>query len=216
MMKAAAVLCALLSAVALALDDDGAAHAAKIYKWTDAQGNVIYSDTPRPGAIEMDIPTEPAGIVPVPPQEPTKPGEGTAQPAAGYDALTVRSPAEGQVLENPGGWVNVSLAVTPALRTAEGHAIRLRLDGQTLAARYPGSEIAIPDVQRGEHMLEAEVVDRAGAVLITSAVVTFTVHEASSQAPEGPEIYPPATPGQPYPPVYSPVYPPQRPRPAPR
>ena len=219
-MKAAAILGALLLAMPVA------AHAAKIYKWTDPQGNVIYSDTPRPGAVEIEVPTEPAGIVPVPPRDAAQPSQPAAQPAA-YQTLTVVSPADQQVLENIGGLVNVSLALAPSLQVAEGHAIRLRLDGRTLGTRYPGAEIALPNVERGEHTLAAEVVDRAGAVLIASAAVSFTVHEPSSEAPAGPDIYPPTVPGQVYPPTYPPVYPPQpyppsgrprpdRPRPAPR
>ena len=201
-MKIAALLSALL------LLAPAAASAAKIYKWIDAQGNVIYSDMPRPGAVELDVPTDPAGIVPVPPQEPSKPGATPAE-AAAYRTLKVVTPADQDVLENLGGWVSVSLIVEPALRSAEGHAIRLRLDGQTLATRYPGSEIALPNVERGQHTLEAEVVDPTGATLITSALVAFTLSEPSSQTPAGPDIYPPTYPGQPYPPTYKPVYPPQ-------
>jgi hypothetical protein len=197
-----------------------AAHAAKIYKWTDPQGNVIYSDKPRPGAVELEVPTEPAGIVPVPPQDVAQPRQPAASTAA-YRALTVMSPADRQVVENTVGLVNVSLAVAPALRAADGHALRLRLDGQTLDTRYAGSEIVLTSVQRGEHTLQAEVVDAAGAVLIVSAAVTFTLHEPSSQAPAGPDIYQPTVPGQVYPPTYPPAYPPQpyppqgRPRPQP-
>jgi len=202
-MKAVAILGAVLLIGPIAV------HAAKIYKWTDAQGNVIYSDTPRPGAIEMEIPTEPAGIVPVPPEDLAQPQQPVAQPAAAYEVLSVLSPADQQILENTGGWVNVSLAVAPALRAADGHTIRLRLDGHTLDTRYPGGEIAISNVPRGQHTLEAEVVDPTGAVLISSAAVTFTMQDPSSQAPAGPDIYPPTIPGQPYPRTYPPVYPPQ-------
>ncbi|HEY7757778.1 MAG TPA: DUF4124 domain-containing protein [Burkholderiales bacterium] len=209
-MKAAAILGALL------LLGLSAAQAAKIYKWTDPQGKVIYSDRPRPGAVEIEVPTEPAGIVPVPPRDAAQPGQPASRPAA-YRTLKVVSPADQQVLENIGGLVNVSLSVDPSLQVAEGHAIRLRLDGRTLDTRYPGAEIALSNVERGEHTLAAEVVDRAGAVLIVSAAVAFTLHEPSSQTPAGPDIYPPATPAQPYPPVYDPAYPqqPQQGRPKP-
>src|SRR5512134_563600 len=95
-MRAAATLVALLLAAPLA------AYAAKIYKWTDPQGNVIYSDTPRPGAIEMEVPTEPAGIVPVPPQDRAEPGKRAAQPAA-YDKLNLLAPTDGQIIQSPGG-----------------------------------------------------------------------------------------------------------------
>ncbi len=192
---------------------------AKVYKWTDAQGNVVYSDTPRPGAEEIEILTEPAGIEPVrpekmPPPRPQAPGQV-------YGAVIIASPTEGQILQDPEGWVSVSLAVEPPLQVSQGDAIRLKLDGQTLDTRYTGSEIAIPSVPRGTHTVQAEIVNPAGNVLTASAAVTFHMHAPSAQAPAGPDIYDPVYPGQPYPPTYRPVYPPQpyppqgRPKPAP-
>jgi hypothetical protein len=212
------ILCTQLLAVLL-LFAPLCGHPAKVYKWTDAQGNVIYSDTPRPGAEEIDIPTEPAGIAPVRPEQmpPAKP----QAPGQLYGSMLIASPSEGQVIEDPAGWLNVSLAVEPPLRVSEGDAIRLKLDGQVLDTRYTGSEIAIPSVPRGTHTLQAEVVNPAGNALIASAAVTFHMYAPSAQAPAGPEIYDPVYPGQPYPPVYPPVYPPQpyppqgRPKPVP-
>jgi hypothetical protein len=208
-----ALLCSLLLLAPIG------GQAAKVYKWTDAQGNVIYSDSPRPGAEEIEVPTEPAGIVPVAPGK--MPPAGQAVPREGYGALIVASPSNEQVIEDPGGAVPVSLAVEPPLRTRDGDAVRLNLDGQPLDTRYTGAQIVIPGVPRGTHTLQAQVVDRAGTVLISSAPVTFHMHAPSSQTPAGPDIYQPTYPGQPYPPVYPPVYPPQpyppqgRPKPAP-
>jgi hypothetical protein len=192
---------------------------AKVYKWTDAQGNVIYSDTPRPGAEEIEILTDPAGIAPVRPEQ--MPQSKPQAPGEIYGSVIIAAPAQDQVIEDPAGWVNVSLAVEPPLRVSQGDAVRLKLDGQTLDARYTGSEIAIPSVPRGTHTLQAEIVNPAGNALIASAAVTFHVHAPSAQAPAGPDIYDPVYPAQPYPPTYRPVYPPQpyppqgRPKPAP-
>lgn len=185
--------------------------AAKVYKWTDPQGNVIYSDSPRPGAIEMDVPTEPAGIVPVPPEKfPPK-----SDSNADYGALIIVSPANGAVLDDPEGNVSVSLVLEPALNARRGDSIRLRLDGRQLSASYTDSEIGIANVERGEHLLQADVVNRTGKVLITSAPVNFVQQRPSALAPAGPPtgdqppIYEPVYPPQPYPPTYKPVYPPQ-------
>ena len=182
----------------------GSGEPAKIYKWTDNQGNVTYSDSPRQGAQVLDLPTEPAGIIPAKRTPP--PGR---PPGPAYGTLILASPSEGQILQDPSGRVSVSLAVEPPLRVSQGDAIRLKLDGQTVEPRYTEGEVAIPDVPRGTHTLQAEVVNPAGTVLIASASVTFHVHEPSSQAPAGPDIYDPVYPGQPYPPIYKPVYPPQ-------
>jgi len=189
----------------------GAALGVKIYKSTDAEGNVIYSDSPRPGAVEIEVPTEPAGIVPVPPgQLPPKSASATE-----YGSLIIVSPANNAVLSDPEGNVSVSLVLEPALKTGRGDSIRLRLDGRQLSTSYTDSEISIPNVERGEHLLQADVVNGAGKVLITSAPVNFSQQRASELAPAGPPpgdqppIYEPVYPPQPYPPTYKPVYPPQ-------
>jgi hypothetical protein len=185
--------------------------AAKVYKWTDPQGNVIYSDSPRPGAIEIEVPTEPAGIVPVPPEKLPPPTASSAD----YGALIIVSPANNAVLNDPEGNVAVSLVLEPALKTTRGDSIRLRLDGRQLSASYTDNEISIPNVERGEHLLQADVVNGAGKVLITSAPVTFVQERPSQLAPAGtptgdqPPTYEPVYPPQPYPPTYKPVYPPQ-------
>ena len=194
-------------------------HSAKVYKWTDAQGNVVYSDTPRPGAEEIEILTEPAGIAPVRPEQmpPPKP----QAPGRIYGSVIIAAPSEDQVIQDDSGWLNVSLTVEPPLRVSQGDAIRLKLDGQTLDTRYTGSEIAIPSVSRGTHTGQAEGVNPAGNALIASAAVTFHMHAPSAQAPTGPDTYDPVYPAQPYPPTYPPVYPPQpyppqgRPKPVP-
>lgn len=201
MTRNAALLLTALAALAPA-----ASQGAKVYKWTDAAGNVVYSDTPTRGAEVLDLPTEPAGIAPPPPRQVS-----VKRPPAGplYGALIMASPSEGQLIQDLTGSVSVSLAVEPPLRVSQGDAIRLRLDGQPLDTRYTGNDIAIPGVPRGTHTLQAEVVNPAGNVLIATGSVTFHVQEPSVQAPAGPAIYPQTIPGQPYPPTYKPVYPPQ-------
>lgn len=183
------------------------AGAVEVYKWTDEQGNVIYSDKPHRGAVKIEVPTAPAGIVPVPPEK--IPAQDKGAEAGPYGALIVVSPSSGQMIAESDGAVDVSLALEPALRTNKGDAIRLRLDGQVLEQRYGDVEIGLEAVARGSHTLQAEVVDAAGAVLIASAPVTFNVQAPSALAPAGPDIYQPTTPPPAYPPTYKPVYPPQ-------
>jgi hypothetical protein len=207
-MRVFALLCVTL------LLSPAVASGAKVYKWTDDDGHVLYSDQPRPGAQEIEVPTENAGIEPIPAeQRPAKPPALDA--ISGYGSLIIVAPANNQALDDPEGRVNVSLVVEPALREDQGHALGLRLDGRALETRYAGTDIVIAGVERGRHVLQAEVVDGAGKVLVTSAPVTFVQNRPSQLAPAGPPtgdeppIYDPAYPPQPYPPTYQPVYPPQ-------
>lgn len=173
------------------------AFAAKLYKWTDEQGNVVYSDKPRPGAVQIEVPTAPAGVTPVPADQP--PARPPAAAAGGYDSLIVTAPTDGAVLDDPEGRVDVSLALAPALQTDAGHAIRLRLDGRALEARSDATDMVLADVERGEHVLLAEVVDPTGATLVVSAPVRFVQQRPSARAPRGPDVYPPVYPPQPGP-----------------
>jgi len=63
---------------------------------------VNYSDTPHRGAIEMDVPTDPAGIIPVPPEKMRAPRQPAAEESVeSYGMLTIVSPTNDQVLDNP-------------------------------------------------------------------------------------------------------------------
>jgi len=191
-----AVLCAI---VALG---PGLAVAATIYKSTDEQGKVIYSDEPRPGAVKIEIPTEPAGIVPVPSGEAKAKPPAPAQELPPYRSLTIVAPADDAVVEYGGGWVNVFVSVEPALKVDRGHLVRLRLDGRLLHTGTGATTAAIPDVERGTHTLQAEIVDQTGTVLIVSAPVTFYQHQPFVHG------WPPGLPES-YPPVYPPQHPPR-------
>ena len=93
---------AIMLLLALAFSGTELACAATVYKWTDDQGKVMYSDTPRRGAIEMDVPTEPAGIIPVPPEKMPAPRHPAAEESVeSYGTLTIVSPTNDQVLDNP-------------------------------------------------------------------------------------------------------------------
>jgi hypothetical protein len=197
------VLCAI---VALG---PGLAAAATIYKSTDEKGKVIYSDEPRPGAVKIEIPTEPAGIVPVPSGDAQAKPPPPAQEMPAYRSLTIVSPADDAVVEYSGGWVNVFVSVEPALGVDRGHLVRLRLDGRLLHTGTAGTTIAIPDVERGTHTLQAEIVDQTGTALIVSAPVTFYQQRPFVQGwqPGLPEIYPRV-----YPPQHPPRAHPKQPR----
>ncbi len=66
-MTASALLCALLVLA------PASGQPAKVYKWIDSRGNVVYSDSPRPGAEAIELGTEPAGIVPLRPEQMPQP-----------------------------------------------------------------------------------------------------------------------------------------------
>lgn len=149
---------------------------AEIYRWTDDAGNVIFSDTPRPGAevVELSEPT----IVPAitPPADP-----GKAQPRAvarPYETLAIARPAHDTTVRNT-RTVNVGIEISPRLQTQFGHRLQLLFDGQSVAPPATQTTFTLTDVNRGAHTLQAEIVTVDGNVIEQSPVSQFFVHQAS-------------------------------------
>jgi len=183
------------------------AHADKVYKVVDTDGNVLYTDQPRKGAQEIQIAKQP-------PPTAMASFAATSEDRFRYSAVNFEAPTkEGTVRDNDGN-VKVAVTVVPPLRSDRGDQIKLRLDGGLVDSDLSSPEIVLSGLDQGAHVLQATVTDRAGRVLITSDPVEFYLKHWSLDNPIGPGNYPATYPPQPYTPVYpkqvyTPVYPPQ-------
>lgn len=162
--------------------------AADIYRWTDEQGNVHFSDEPRQGADAYD-PGEPTVVESLPtPAGAANGGDGERErPEAGtrYERFTFSAPQPEENLRGNPGRVTVSLTSTPGL--APEHRIRLTLDGEPV----PGSPSNRPrfqlnGVERGTHRLRATIVDGEGRVLAEAGPLVFYMHRPSVNLPANP------------------------------
>jgi hypothetical protein len=157
---------------------------AQAYTWTDEDGVVHYSDRPQPGAQEVDLGKYKApqgnslARKPLPRRAST--ADDDAVESFSYDSLTVASPAAEETLWNIEGVLNVSLALSPALRS--GHRVQAYFDGTRLETA--GLSFQLQEVYRGEHNLQAEVVDETGRVLIRSQPSRFYVQQTSLIRPQ--------------------------------
>jgi len=162
----------------LALLFAGAAHA-QAYKWVDEDGIVHYSDRPHEGAEIIQLPSYHRPSTPAARPAPAR----TTQPAAeepeeqatGYEHLSVASPASEETLWNLEGTLNVSLDLQPSLRP--GHRVRVYFDGQP--RMVTGTSFQIEEVFRGTHNIQAEILDRAGRLMIRSETNQFYVQQTS-------------------------------------
>lgn len=163
-MRRAAFLLVLVVIPALAV-------AATVYRWVEPDGTVVFSDQPHHGARKMIIP--PANVY-----EPGKfpnpmPAASTTQGAAPYRILRISTPAPDATVRRNNGDVTVRMEVKPPLRTDRGQVIALVLDGKRLAKRYRAPQAVLRNVDRGTHTLQAQIVNGAGKVLMSSPSVTF-------------------------------------------
>ena len=157
---------------------------AQAYTWTDEDGVVHYSDRPQPGAEEVDLGrySAPQGNSlarkPLPRRSST--ADIDSPDTFSYDSLTVASPAAEETLWNIESVLNVSLALSPGLQS--GHRVRVYYDGTPLESA--GLSFQLQGVYRGEHNLQAEVLDETGTVMIRSQPSRFYVQQTSVLNPQ--------------------------------
>jgi hypothetical protein len=159
------------------------------WRWVDADGTVHYSDRPVPGATEVYLP-DAATPAPIPQPSPAAsqsapvaavPVEQSAQ----YSQLAISSPAPQATLWNIGGELTVDVIVGPRLQ--QGHRLGLIYDG-TLLNLPPtsGTSFSISDVFRGQHTVQAVILDSRNAQVLRSAPVQFMVQQTSLLNPNNP------------------------------
>ena len=146
------------------------------YVWTDEDGVVHYSDRPHPGArlVELQAPNASRAPARSGAEEPAD-GDEAEQAAAPfrYESLEVASPGPEETLWNIEGTLNVTLALTPALRP--GHQVRVYFDGNPRIVT--STTFRLDEVWRGVHNLQAEVLDETGNMLIRSRTNRFYVQQ---------------------------------------
>ena len=158
----------------------GSAALADAYMWTDDEGVVHYSDRPHPGAkrIIIDAP-KPSRVRSLRPTSDaaTAIDASTAEDDARfrYESFAIASPAAEETLWNIEGVLNVSLALSPALRP--GHQVRVYFDGTPQTVN--GTSFQLQEVWRGVHNLQAEVVDETGQMTIRTQANRFYVQQST-------------------------------------
>ena len=147
---------------------------AQIYKTTDEQGNVSYSDAPPAGASSEQVELPPVNTTPPPPDLPKPPPKPAPEEAAVTDyKITITSPTNETTIPMGPGNFSVTASVSPAL--APGRLLQLNLDGSPRGEPQPGSTWALTNVFRGAHDLTVAVVDSEGEQLASSEPVRVYV-----------------------------------------
>ncbi len=162
-----------------------ALQAAEAWRYRDAQGNVEYSDTPRPGAERIVLP-EPMTVpsrVPALREAPPRVARGSSADVAtanavAYTAIAITDPADDDTLRDNGGNLIVTVSVQPPLQQEFGHRMQLLLDGAVYATEA-ANNFALVELDRGTHTVQAMVIGVDDAPLAISEPVRFHLHRTS-------------------------------------
>ncbi len=152
-----------------------------VYRTTDAQGNVVFTDQPPANATPADrIEIRPTNTV-RPPEVPTPPAPADttdAEAAVVSYAVTITDPANETSFPMGPGNFSVSANVSPALGDAE--SLQLFIDGTPRDEPQQASTWDLTNVFRGRHDLTVGVIDASGTTIVLSDPVTVFVHRPST------------------------------------
>jgi Domain of unknown function (DUF4124) len=162
-----------------------AGQAAVVYKWTDSEGVVHYSDQPVPGAEKIYTATSTtagtasAGHSTADSQEP---GAKKEPPGLGLTEFSITSPAQDQTFfgDEP---INVNLALTPGLKRDQ--IITWHLNGKQLDDQGPTTtQFSLPHLDRGTYAIAATITDQTTGESFSTNSVSFFVRQPSALSPQ--------------------------------
>lgn len=153
---------------------------AAIYRWTDSQGNVHFSDKPHPGAkrVKHLPPLEtysPPGLPPVTSNgtDSASNGQGSTAPRDHYRNLRLLRPQPKETFRSAERKVVVQVKAAPPPDLKAGDRLVYYLDGDRVAGPTASTTVVLHNIDRGTHAVAAAIVNRDGNELIRSVPVTF-------------------------------------------
>jgi Domain of unknown function (DUF4124) len=163
-----------------------AGHAAVVYKWTDSDGVVHYSDQPVPGAEKIFTAGSPSTAGSVPAARSASPGlespKRNAPPGLKYSQLAIVSPAPEQTFFGD-EVIGVHLAVEPPLKPDQ--LITWHLNGRQLDDVGPAeTQFSLPHLDRGTYAIAATITDPTTGESSSTDSVTFYVRQPSALSPQ--------------------------------
>jgi hypothetical protein len=172
------IACGLLAAFA--------GNAAVVYKWTDADGVVHFSDQPVPGAEKLDVGVGSTRTGNMFGEKLPPPKAATEKPnptkPADYIQFGLSSPLPDQSFFND-DIVTAHLDLDPALLA--NHSITWYLDGSALTDQSPEAvTIILKGLPRGTYTVSATVFDAQSQESRNSQIVTFYMREPSALSPQ--------------------------------
>ena len=94
--------------------------------------------------------------------------------------IAIVSPAQNDTVPHNSGVMRVDVTVEPPVTPQDATAIRILLDGKPAMPDSKGSSFTLEGIERGEHWLQAVLVDGKRQTSAVSDTVYFTVWQGSA------------------------------------
>ena len=164
-----------------------AGQAAVVYKWTDSDGVVHFSDQPVPGAEKIftasGSSTGGGSVSSARQANPVAPSpRRNAATGLGYTQLSITSPVPDQTFFGD-DVISAHLALDPSLKP--GQTVTWHLNGKQLDDQLPtATQITLPHLDRGTYAIAATVTDPATGESASTDSVNFFVRQPTELGPQ--------------------------------
>ncbi|WP_313304110.1 DUF4124 domain-containing protein [Stutzerimonas balearica] len=157
------------------------AHGSEIYKYTDAQGNTVFTNQQPENVQAQPVELPPANTVDIRTPEPPPPLPGEAQQnGQPYRHLAIAGIPDEQALRANNGTFVVSAELDPPLQPS--HRLRFVLDGIPQAEPSQATSLQLNNIDRGQHRLEVQIL-QGERVIQRSEPQLFTVQRVHTSSP---------------------------------
>lgn len=146
---------------------------AKVYVWRDESGVLVFSDSPRPGAEEVEVKEDNTVI----PSIDTSILDITPKKVVNTYQVAITQPENHATVRDNTGSVYIAGRIMPIFK--KGYTIQLYLDNKAYDKPQPQAMFLLRNIDRGEHQVKLELIDDKGKVIALSKSITFYMHRAS-------------------------------------
>lgn len=165
----------ILILLCLAVTTSVKAYNAKIYVWHNEKGELVYSDTPRPGAEEVT--TRPGNIIKSTTSVETQLLDINKKKISEDYQVIINQPANNATIRDNTGSIYISGIIKPIFK--RGLKIQLILDGIPYKKPQDHTRFSLRNIDRGEHVIKMQVINEKGKIIALSKPITFYMHRAS-------------------------------------
>lgn len=145
----------------------------KVYVWRNEQGVLVFSDSPRPGAEEVDVKTDndvlpsvDTSILDIKPKEIQE-----------QYHVEISQPEDNATIRDNTGSVYIAGRIKPIFK--QGLKVQLYLDDKPYEKPQANSMFVLRNVDRGEHQVKMDLINAQGKVIASSKPITFYMHRTS-------------------------------------
>jgi len=165
----------ILLALSIAIPVNVQASSAKIYVWRNEKGELVYSDTPRPGAEEVK--TKPGNVIKSSTKVETQVLDIKTKEISEEYQVVIDIPKDNSTIRDNTGSVYIQGSILPIFK--RGLKIQLILDDKPYQKPQNHTKFSLRDIDRGEHKIKMKLFNEKGKVIALSKPITFYMHRAS-------------------------------------